>query len=69
MKKRVEVNLRKTKWQSFPTYHSPSQVDEYYFDEVGKSINKYSQVYVTLLLRGGSDAGEYEPALVQFSHD
>ena len=27
----AEVNLRKTKRLLFPTYHPPSQVDEYFF--------------------------------------
>ena len=35
----AEVNLRKTKWLLFPTYHPPTQVDEYFFDKVGKSID------------------------------
>ena len=42
----VEVNLRKTKWLPFATYHPPSQVDEYFsFDDLGKSIDKYIQIY------------------------
>ena len=40
LKHRVEVNLQKTKWLLFATYHPPSQVDEYFFGEVGKRLDK-----------------------------
>ena len=48
----IEVNLRKTKWLLFATDHPPLQVDQYFFDEVGKSLNKYNQKYVKFLLIG-----------------
>ena len=32
----VEINLRKTKWLLFGTYHPPSQSYNYYFDSLSK---------------------------------
>ena len=34
----IEVNLRKTKWLIFGTYHPPSQRDEFYFDSIGRAL-------------------------------
>ena len=41
----LEVNLRKTKWLLFATYHPPSQVDKCFFGDVGKSLDKYSHIH------------------------
>ena len=65
----VEVNLRKTKLLLFGIYHPPSQVDEYFFGKVGKSLDKYSQIYSKFLLIGDFNAEESEPVLAQFLHD
>ena len=46
----VEVNLRKIKWLLSAIHYPLSKVDEYFFDELGKSLNKYSQMYKTFLL-------------------
>ena len=63
----VEVNLRKTRRLLFATYHSPSQDCKYFsYDEVGKSLDKYSQIYNTFLLIGDFNAEESEPVLAQF---
>ena len=59
----AEVNLRKTKWLLFPIYLPPSQVHEYFFGEVGKSLDRYSQIYSKFLLIGDFDAEETEPVL------
>ena len=34
----LEINLRKSKWILFGTYHPPSQDDEYYFKCVGRAV-------------------------------
>ena len=64
----VEVNLRKTKWLLFATYSTPSQVDElffFFFGEVGKSLDKYSQIYSKFLLTGDFNAEASEPVLAR----
>ena len=62
----IEFNLRKNKWLLFVTYCPPSQVDEYLFDEVGKNLDRYSQIYSKFLLIAYFNAEESEPVLVQF---
>ena len=66
----VEINLRKTKWLLFGSYHSPTQSDQYYFDCVGRAIEKYSN-YDKFLLAADFNAGEWEPCLKSFlfEHD
>ena len=61
----VEINLRKTKWLLFGSYHPPSQSDQYYFDCVGRSIDKYSN-WDNFLLAGDFNAEEWEPCLKSF---
>ena len=65
----VEVNLRKTKWLLFATYHPSSEVDEYYFGKTEKGLDKYSQIYRKVLMAGDFNAKESEPGLAQFLHD
>ena len=38
----VEINLRKTKWLLYGTYHPPGQDDKYFFDHLGKALDIYS---------------------------
>ena len=52
----LEVNLRKTRWLLLATYDPVSQDDKYFFDEVGKSLNKYRQIYNEFLLIGDFSA-------------
>ena len=40
----IEINLRKTKWLIFGSYHPPSQSDQYYFDNVGQALDTYSMI-------------------------
>ena len=61
----AEDNLRKTEKLIFATYH-PSF---YFFGEVGKSLDKYSQTYSKFLLIGDFNAEEPEPVLPQLLHD
>ena len=65
----AEVNLKKIKLLPFATYNQPSQVDEYFFGEIGKILSKYSQKYSKFLLIGDFNAKESKPVLAQFLHD
>ena len=41
----IEINLRKTKWILYDTYHPPGQDDRYYFGHLGKALDIYSDKY------------------------
>ena len=62
----LEVNLRKSKWLVFGTYHPPSQRDEYYFDSLTKAIDIYLEKYDKFLLAGDFNAEDVEPSLDSF---
>ena len=62
----VEINLRKTKWLLFGTYHPPSQRDEYYFDSLTKAIDLYLGKYDKFLLAGDFNVEDVEPSLDSF---
>ena len=47
----VELNLRKCKWLLFGTYHSPSQADICYFDNVDKAFDTCSSYEKTFTYR------------------
>ena len=47
----IESNFRKVKWLLFGTYHPPSQIDSYYFNNLNKALDTYSN-YDTVLLVG-----------------
>ena len=59
----VEINLRKTKWLLFGTYHPPSQSDNYYFDSLTKALDQYLEKYDKFLLAGDFNAEDTEPCL------
>ena len=46
----VEINLMRTEWLLFTTYHPPTQEDEYCFVHVGEQLNNFSQIYDKFLL-------------------
>ncbi len=62
----VEVNLRKTKWLIFGTYHPPDQNDNYYFDSVGRALDLYITDYDKFLLVGDFNAEDTESILSNF---
>ena len=62
----VEVNLRKTKWLIFGTYHPPSQDDKFYFDNIGKALELYNNKYDKVLLAGDFNAEVKETILMNF---
>ena len=62
----IEVNLRKTKWLIFGTYHPPSQPDEFYFDSIGRALDVYNSSYDKTLLAGDFNAEDHETVLKTF---
>ena len=64
----VEMNLRKTKWLLFGTYHPPSQVLDYYMNYLERSVDIYSEFYDNFLLLGDFNCEETEPLLSSFLH-
>ena len=66
----VELNFGKCKWLLFGTYHPPSQVDIYYFDNLDKAFDTYSSYEKRLLIRN-FNTGTSEPRIDSFiyQHD
>ena len=64
----IEINLRKTKWLIFGSYHPPSQSDQYYFDNVGQALDTYNSTYEKSLLVGDFNAEEREACLMDFMY-
>ena len=62
----IEINLRKTKWLIFGTYHPPNQSDQYYFDCVGRALDSYNAIYDKYLLIGDFNAEERETCMKEF---
>ena len=52
----IEINFRKSKWLLLGTYHPPSQNDNYYFDNIGRALDIYTQKYEKILLTGDFNA-------------
>ena len=65
----VELNLFKTKWLVCGCYHPPSQPDQYFFDNIGNALDKYSQYYEKFLLAGDFNAEDSETCLSQFLYE
>ena len=62
----IEINLRKSKWLLFGTYHPPSQNDNFYFNNIGRALDVYTQQYDKILLVGDFNAEEKEVILNNF---
>ena len=56
----IEINLWKTKWLLFGTYHPPSGSDKEYFERRELALDAYSD-YDKYLLVGAFNAEESEP--------
>ena len=65
----IEINLRKTKWVRFGTYHPPSQPDNYYFDSVSNALDLYNQHYEKKLLTGDFNSEDTEPRLSELLYE
>ena len=61
----VEINLRKTKWLLFGSYHPPKNSDQDYFEQVGLALDTYND-YDKFLLVGDFNAEDSEPCLKNF---
>ena len=53
----------KTKWLFRGCYHPPSQSEQYFFKNIGKTLDKYSNYYDKFMLVGDFNAEESEPCL------
>ena len=62
----VEINLRKSKWLLFGSYHPPSQNDDYYFDSVSRAMDTYLGQYDRFILTGDFNCQVSEPCLHSF---
>ena len=62
----VGINLRKTKWLLFGTYHPPSQSDNYYFESITRALDIYGELYSKLLLVGDFNAEDSESCMSAF---
>ena len=51
----IELNFRKCKWLVLGTYHPPSQSEQYYFNNLDKSLDTHSN-YEKILLVGDFNA-------------
>ena len=65
----IDINLIKTKWLFCGCYHLPSQSDKYFFENIGKTLNKYSKHYDKFMLVGDFNTEESEPCLSQFLYE
>ena len=65
----IEVNLYKTKWLMCGCYHPPNQNDQYFFNNLGNALDKYSQDYERFLLIGDFNAEDTEPCLSEFLYE
>ena len=61
----IEINLIKTKWLFCGCYHPPSQSNQYFFENIGKALDKYSK-HDKFILVGDFNAEGSEPCLSQF---
>ena len=64
-----EINLIKAKWLFCSCYHPPSQSDQYFFENIGRTLDKYSKHYDKFMLVGDFIAEESEPYLSQFLYE
>ena len=62
----IEINFRSSKWLLFGTYHPPSQNDNFYFNNIGRALDIYTQKYDKILLAGDFNAEEEEVTLNNF---
>ena len=61
--------LIETKWLFCGCYHPPSQSDQYFFENIGKALNKYSRNYDQFILLCDFNAEKSETSLSQFLYE
>ena len=62
----LEINLKKSKWLLFGSYHRPKQNDNYYFQKVTHALDIYAKDYQRFLLAGDFNMEEHEPIFNSF---
>ena len=62
----VKINLRKTKWLLYGTYHPPSQNKSLYIDSVSSALDTYLSQYDKLFLVGDFNCETFDPTLKGF---
>ena len=62
----MEINLFKAKWLVCGSYHPPSQEDQYFFNQLGNALDKYTQNHDRILLIDDFNAEYSEPCLSEF---
>ena len=65
----IEINLIKTRWLFCGSYHRLSQSNQYFFENIGKALDKYSKHYDNIMLVGDFNAEKSEPCLSQFVYE
>ena len=65
----IEINLIKTRRLFCGCCHPPSQSDPYFFENIGKAVDKYSKHYDKFMLVGDFNAEESEPCLSQLLYE
>lgn len=64
----IELNFRKSKWL-FGGIYSPKQSDNYFFEFLGNTLDKYGQIYDNFLVAGDFNTEETAPVLSKFLKD
>ena len=63
----IEINLRKTKWLLFATYHPPSQNIEHFLRNISLGLDKYSPNYEQIILVGDFNIEEHIAKMSDFN--
>ena len=62
----IEINLRKSKWLIIPIYKPPSVNDEYFFENLNKIFEFYSNSYENILTLGDFNLETSMPIIDSF---
>ena len=62
----LEINMHKKKWILFDIYRPPFQNVNYFFDEMGKAIDHYSNRYEDLASLGNINIEEKQAEIKTF---
>ena len=65
----IEINLIKTKWLFCGCYHPPIQSDQYFIENIGNELGKYSKHYGKFMFVRDFNAERSEPCLSQFLYE
>ena len=64
----IEINLRKSKFLLLGAYHPPSQPDHYFFDNLSRALDLYSDAYEKMFLVGDFNTKVSAPCLSEFMY-